>query len=413
MKVRKIQEKNNLQLYKKKQKLKEKGITLIALVVTIIILLILAGVTLNMAMSGDGLFSRARNAADKYKKTQEDEQDLISEIGKEMNNEYIGAYVTGYEPTEGTFQITADQSGTSNAQTFTTANEKVDGNELKWRIWDYDGTTLRIILDRTTKQKLKLEGTAGYNNGVFIINEICRKCFGQYDGDKMKDGISVSNLKRSDIQKVCTYDYTKYTYNIEKPDKTNLAIAFGESMKFEDKDEISVPKIWYNIDSKWKFEYGKNVSEKECSIWETEGRNEDRGHERVDVNSDDLNLKSSFYEFVFKRAEDVFEDKRKMFKDKRYCDMVFAFRGGDAVTDDRYWLGTRCCNFWTGVVDFGISFIYDYAGGCSLSKVGLCTTDKDSTMNVSIGVRPVVSINLEQCGWNLEKQDDDSYLISK
>ena len=33
----KIQKKNNLQLYKKNQKLKEKGITLIALVVTIII----------------------------------------------------------------------------------------------------------------------------------------------------------------------------------------------------------------------------------------------------------------------------------------------------------------------------------------------------------------------------------------
>ena len=80
MKVRKIQEKNILQLYKKKQKLKEKGITLIALVVTIIILLILAGVTLNMAMSGDGLFSRARNAADKYKKAQEDEAILIDEM---------------------------------------------------------------------------------------------------------------------------------------------------------------------------------------------------------------------------------------------------------------------------------------------------------------------------------------------
>ena len=72
MKCKEIQEKENVNLQlrnkKKVQKLKEKGITLIALVVTIIILLILAGITLNMALSGDGLFSRARNAADKYKK---------------------------------------------------------------------------------------------------------------------------------------------------------------------------------------------------------------------------------------------------------------------------------------------------------------------------------------------------------
>ena len=76
MKDKKIQE---------KKKLKEKGITLIALVVTIIILLILAGVTLNMAMSGDGLFSRAKNATDSYKKAQDDEEKLIENLTEEID----------------------------------------------------------------------------------------------------------------------------------------------------------------------------------------------------------------------------------------------------------------------------------------------------------------------------------------
>ena len=50
----------------KKQKLQEKGITLIALVVTIIILLILTGVTLNMALSDNGLFKKAKEAVKRY-----------------------------------------------------------------------------------------------------------------------------------------------------------------------------------------------------------------------------------------------------------------------------------------------------------------------------------------------------------
>ena len=50
----------------KKQKLQDRGITLIALVVTIIILLILAGVTLNIALSDGGLFSKTKEAAKKY-----------------------------------------------------------------------------------------------------------------------------------------------------------------------------------------------------------------------------------------------------------------------------------------------------------------------------------------------------------
>ena len=59
-------EKLKLKKIVKKQKLQEKGITLIALVVTIIILLILAGVTLNIALSDNGLFSKSKKVATDY-----------------------------------------------------------------------------------------------------------------------------------------------------------------------------------------------------------------------------------------------------------------------------------------------------------------------------------------------------------
>ena len=92
MKCKKMQEQKeiNLQLENKKkvQRLKEKGITLIALVVTIIILLILAGVTLSMALSGDGLFNMARKAATDYnqKSVEEKLQILYAEKIMEDND---------------------------------------------------------------------------------------------------------------------------------------------------------------------------------------------------------------------------------------------------------------------------------------------------------------------------------------
>ena len=55
---------------------KNKGITLIALVVTIIILLILAGISISM-ISGDGLFGRAKKASAEYTRAAEQEQSLI------------------------------------------------------------------------------------------------------------------------------------------------------------------------------------------------------------------------------------------------------------------------------------------------------------------------------------------------
>ena len=49
----------------KKQKIYEKGITLIALVITIIVLLILAGVTLSIVFNG-GIINKSQTAVDKY-----------------------------------------------------------------------------------------------------------------------------------------------------------------------------------------------------------------------------------------------------------------------------------------------------------------------------------------------------------
>ena len=57
-----------------------KGITLIALVITIIVLLILAGVTI-AALSGDnGILTRAKEAKEKTKQAQEDEKQKLSNM---------------------------------------------------------------------------------------------------------------------------------------------------------------------------------------------------------------------------------------------------------------------------------------------------------------------------------------------
>ena len=52
----------------------EKGITLVVLIITIIVLLILAGVTLNMVMGENGLFGKANNAKNKTEVPQYEEE---------------------------------------------------------------------------------------------------------------------------------------------------------------------------------------------------------------------------------------------------------------------------------------------------------------------------------------------------
>ena len=83
------QEKNKKKNYKKvlqRAKRKIKGITLIALVVTIIVLLILAGVALNLTIGDNGLFKRAQNAVEVWDKAGEKEKISLAMAAAQIDN---------------------------------------------------------------------------------------------------------------------------------------------------------------------------------------------------------------------------------------------------------------------------------------------------------------------------------------
>lgn len=66
---------------------KENGITLVALVVTIVVLLILAGVSISLILGPNGLINRAREAANKTANSQKDEATLFNDtIPSEIND---------------------------------------------------------------------------------------------------------------------------------------------------------------------------------------------------------------------------------------------------------------------------------------------------------------------------------------
>ena len=67
-------------------KKKEKGITLIALVVTIVILLILSGVTINMLLGEDGIIRTAQEAKNTWEGAVENEQESIQNLVNELNS---------------------------------------------------------------------------------------------------------------------------------------------------------------------------------------------------------------------------------------------------------------------------------------------------------------------------------------
>ena len=148
---------------KKILKRKEKGITLIALVITIIVLLILAGVSIAMLTGDNGILTQARNAKEETEKASELEGIQLAVIGSETkDNEYL--------------DILDEES-------FKKELEKHFGNEELYVHPNGDGSFIITINDR--KYYVNDDKTVIDSDNVIEI--------GQDDFEKFRDNVNNGN----------------------------------------------------------------------------------------------------------------------------------------------------------------------------------------------------------------------------
>ena len=81
MKRRKVKEKSKTNINK------IDGITLITLVITIVLLIILAGIMINIGLGENGLFTRAKEARNKYLTAERQEEIALNELYKQLGIE--------------------------------------------------------------------------------------------------------------------------------------------------------------------------------------------------------------------------------------------------------------------------------------------------------------------------------------
>lgn len=74
-----------------KKSLKESGITLVALLITVIIMLILAGVAILTLTSDGGLFDKTKQAVEKYENAAQSEADMLNNLNELLSGNYTGS----------------------------------------------------------------------------------------------------------------------------------------------------------------------------------------------------------------------------------------------------------------------------------------------------------------------------------
>ena len=198
-----------------------KGITLVALVITIIILLILAGISIS-ALTNTGIFQKAKDAKQKSEDAELDQNTKLDEYENELDkylpkqNENslakavkVGEYVA-YKPDEpDNNALTTLKTNLKNysGASDNTTNSAIDIEKgLKWRVLDVDETTgvVRLISAAPTNKSIELKGYNGYNNAVKLLDDACSTLYNS------KLATKVQNLEIEDIQdKMKEKDYSK------------------------------------------------------------------------------------------------------------------------------------------------------------------------------------------------------------
>ena len=186
-----------------------KGITLVALVVTIVVLLILAGVSINLVLGNNGIIAKAKDAETKSAEASQNDLKGMNALTEEMNNALgekpkvdlskyeIGDYVNyTYDKAEN-YVLTSATCGSSSNPT--------DGipqtTGLKWRILNIDEIkgTVDLISINSTWTDVFFSGALGYNNGPYLMNAICES---QYSNRALN--VKARNISLLDMEKHLT-----------------------------------------------------------------------------------------------------------------------------------------------------------------------------------------------------------------
>ena len=231
-------------LRKRKTLKNEKGITLIALVITVVILIILATISINFVFGENGLVARAEQATQlaeearatedmgmylasiQMEETQNENFRLADYLSNNIGNAGLEDFINqgnGYGDVsynghkflvnldDYTFTYLGKSDGTVNRrieQVLGNNNESVPGismveagaietEDLGWRVLSVneDGS-VNLIANRNTGFEVSLSGINGYTNGVKALNEICKELYGNLEIKKPRDKWSKSNISK-------------------------------------------------------------------------------------------------------------------------------------------------------------------------------------------------------------------------
>ena len=342
-----------------------KGITLVALVITIIILLILAGISIS-ALTNTGIFQKAKDAKQKSENAALDQNTKLDEYENEIDKYIpkanslakavkVGDYVA-YKPDKlddnALTTLKNNLKNYSGASDNTTNSAIARDDSLRWRVLDVDETTgaVRLISTEPTSSTVTLEGYNGYNNAVKLLDDACSTLYNS------KLATKVQNLKIEDIQdKMKEKDYSKLFSEYGKPPIQPEYKKYPSILAQEKNQKVNGK------------EGTLDLSKQDNYINQTESKQ-----------ADTLDVKYTYWNKTMSANDFDGENKEMYYK-------LFINNGSNYPA---YWMSSRCVIAHSDYADFVVRFVNS---GYVLASALYHSSDGEGSYDCAF--RPVITLN--------------------
>ena len=141
-----------------------------------------------------------------------------SEIKDKIN---IGDYIE-YRPIETILTLEKDYSGSNNI--------KLETINTNWQILDINDKAEITLISEVPINNVSVKGSLGYNNGVYLLNDLCYKLYSSNDSKYVR------NLNIEDIEKYLDTDV--WNYDIQSNYKTYISNLYYPTIWSKEKNVI-------------------------------------------------------------------------------------------------------------------------------------------------------------------------------
>lgn len=357
-----------------KLKRNNKGITLVSLIITIVILLILAAITIK-AVKNDGIVTHAKNTMNLYMAKSEEENKLLQNYLKQLKKE-----INSNQDTDGVWEqeknkVIRGKVTLEVGDTITNFNAK----GYTWQVLGAENGKLLLTTSTSVYDNFYLSnGDIGWNETEkrFVkeeeaLNNECKEIIKLNDEEK-EIVEELRSIKVEDINRITGYN----------PEKTGNGKAYGAGQIYQYGNEVtySVVKDENGTVTGVKYD-SKNVTAKSGTSKTYKTFMTPKSS--TDITSE-YTVKSNFY-YYYPASLTTDEPETEDINNIAY---VLLFRNAENTKNVNYWLASSYVEAREGYVRFGMHFVDSgYVDGNDLwnSSYG-----EDSS---KYGVRPVVSLS--------------------